>query len=89
MVRVVVPLATTVAGLKMQVAPEGWPEQENETVPLKPFSGVIVIVAVAVLPADTLAGVAALAPSEKLVTVAAQAWAKANASTEPRPVTWS
>jgi len=43
-VRVEVPLPVTVAGLKVAVTPAGKLPVESETVPLKPFSDVMVIV---------------------------------------------
>ena len=59
---VAVPLAVSVSvlvlvagfGLKAAVTPLGKPEAENDTLPLKPFSGVIVIVLVPWLPCTTL-----------------------------------
>jgi hypothetical protein len=59
---VAVPLAVSVSvlvlvagfGLKFAVTPFGRPEAENDTLPLKPFSGVIVIVLVPWLPCATL-----------------------------------
>ena len=59
---VAVPLAVSVSvlvlvagfGLNAAVTPLGKPEDENDTLPLKPFSGVIVIVLVPWLPCATL-----------------------------------
>ena len=59
---VAVPLAVSVSvlvlvagfGLKTAVTPLGKPEAENDTLPLKPFSGVIVIVLVPWLPCTML-----------------------------------
>lgn len=59
---VAVPLAVSVSvlvlvagfGLKTAVTPPGKPEAENDTLPLKPFSGVIVIVLVPWLPCTML-----------------------------------
>jgi hypothetical protein len=79
----------TVVGLKVQVTPEGGAGQLRVTVPLKPFCGVIVIVVLALVPAAMLAGLTALAERLKFTMVAAHAWAKANASGDPNPVTWS
>ena len=61
------PEGVTVCGLKLHVAPEGSPEQLNETVELKPLSGVIVIVVVALSPAATVSdeGEAAMEKSGK------------------------
>jgi len=64
-VRVVVPLPLTVAGLNEQVAPCGRPEQLRVTVPLKLFSDAIVTVDVALLPAEMLAGLKAVAEIPK------------------------
>jgi hypothetical protein len=75
----------TVIGLKVQVAPAGKPEQLKVTVPVKPLLGVTVTVVVALVPAAMLEGVNVAAEREK----GASAWANANASTEPKPVTWS
>lgn len=60
-VEAVEPEGVTVAGEKLQDAPEGSPEQLNETAELNPFAGVIDTVAVAFCPPVTLwnAGVAA------------------------------
>jgi len=43
-VRVEVPLPVTVAGLKVAVTPAGRVPVDSETVPVKPFSAVMVIV---------------------------------------------
>jgi hypothetical protein len=43
-VRVEVPLPVTLAGLKLAVTPDGSPLVDSETVPLKPFNAVMVIV---------------------------------------------
>ncbi len=69
----------------MQVAPAGKPEQLKVTGPLKPLLGVTVTVVVALVPAATLDGLNVAAEREK----GASACARANASTEPKPVTWS
>lgn len=73
MVRVVVhPFALlAVVGLKLQEAPVGSPEQLKLTVPLKPLTGVIVIVLEVFVPADTLVGLSAVAPIVKLLCEAA------------------
>jgi len=76
-----------VVGLKLQVAPVGSPEQLKLTVPLKLFCGVIVTVLVTLLPAETLAGLTAVADIEKELSLANHASARLFASTEPRPVT--
>ena len=59
-VNCVEPAPATVAGLKLPLNPAGSPERPNVTVPVKPFSGVTVIVEVAVAPASavTLVGLA-------------------------------
>jgi hypothetical protein len=43
-VRLVAPLAVTVDGEKTQAAPWGSPEHENETIPVNPLEGEMVIV---------------------------------------------
>lgn len=88
MVSVVVPLPPetgTLVGLNEQVAPEGNPEQVKVTVPVKPLLGVRVMVVVVAVPAAMLAG--ANGAAERLK--GESACAMANASTEPKPVTWS
>jgi hypothetical protein len=50
MLNVVVPLAVTVAGLKLQVLSDGKPEQLKETAPLKPSSAAMVIAMLVELP---------------------------------------
>ena len=62
MVKVLVQgLLDTEAGLKLQDVSCGAPEQLRLTVPLKQLCGVIVTVEVVELPAETLAGLNALA----------------------------
>ena len=88
MVNVVVPLplgTATLVGLNEQLAPEGNPEQVKVTVPVKPLLAVTVMVVVVVVPAATLAGLKGAA--ERVNDESA--CAMANASTEPKPVTWS
>jgi len=75
--------------LKLKDAPCGSPVQLKVTFWLKPFWGAIVTVLMTLLPADTLAGLNAVAVVEKLPSVASQACARLKPSTEPKPVTWS
>ena len=63
-VETVVPESAKVGGEKLHVAPEGNPEQVNETTELKPFNGVIDTVVVPLLPAVTVSDVGD-APTEK------------------------
>lgn len=76
-------------GAKLHVAPDGNPAlQENETVPLKPFFGVIVMVVLLLLvPADAVTE-AGLGESVKAPAFpeAAHAVARLFTSTDPRPV---
>ena len=53
-VEAAVPDGVTVAGEKLHEAPEGNPEQANETAELKPPTGATETVVVALLPADTV-----------------------------------
>ena len=89
MVRVLVQLLLdeTAAGLKLHDVSCGAPVHPRVTVPLNPFSGVMVTVVVVELPAATLVGLKEPAATLKLTTVAAQATARLLASTDPRPVT--
>jgi hypothetical protein len=48
------PLGVTVDGEKLQLAFDGRPEHENATASLKPFSGVTLIVALPLLPGETV-----------------------------------
>jgi hypothetical protein len=47
-------LVVTGLALKLAVTPAGRPDTENETLPVNPFTSVIVIVLVAWLPCATL-----------------------------------
>jgi hypothetical protein len=64
-VEVPLPGAAMVAGLKLTVTPAGWPLAVSDTELLNPFSAVVVIVDVPLLPAATLSelGVAAMVKS--------------------------
>lgn len=71
--------------VKVHVAPVGKPVlQENETVPLNPFCGVIVIVVLPVLWPATAVREAGLGDNVKLPAMAIARWF---AFTEPRPAT--
>ena len=70
-VTVVEPLPETVSGLKVALAPVGSPDRLKLTVPLKPFSEVVVTLYVELLPASTLreAGVELIWKSGDVCTV--------------------
>jgi len=75
------------AGLKLQVAPLGRPEQLKVTELLKPLAGAtVMVVALLFCPAEALTE-PLLAESEKLGMVASQAGKSVLASTDPRPLT--
>lgn len=63
-VEAAVPEGVTVAGKKLHDAPEGNPEQANETAEANPPCGVTETVAVPLLPAETLSAVG-VAATEK------------------------
>ena len=87
-----VPSKVTLAGLKLQVAPAGRPEQllgvKFTTIPVEPVIAEIVNVAVVDEPAGIELGFSVPAESWKSgSTLAFHATASTLASTEPRPVT--
>ena len=68
----------TLAGLiAVQVRPFGNGVSESETVPVKPFTGVIVIVDVAVSPGSVAAGEVADTVKSVTINVAVVLWLKA------------
>ncbi len=89
-----VPSKYTLVGLKLQLAPVGSPVQllgaKFTVMAEEPLTGAIVSVVVVDCPALTGIGLSAPAESWKSgSSVAFHATAKALASTDPRPVTWS
>jgi hypothetical protein len=92
MVTVAVPEAEIIDGEMEQslAAKSDGAEQDNVTVPVKEFSGVTVRVVVALEGGSTVTE-AGLTESRKsgMASVFCQSAARLNASTDPRPVTWS